>query len=148
MAKRKAKKTETKKKISKKRATPEQPHSAEPSAISVNPMYDEMPDEIDDPANVFKLAMLEMKIAAIQNKLAFATQDQRQKVLAAQEEQARVLRQIKMELQNAKDLFIAQKNYLEEKYGIALRAYTYNDETGLLTKTMLEDENQQEKKEE
>ena len=141
MAKRKRKTTKTepepKSQKPQKKATPENPRPAEPSATKVNPMYDEMPDSIDDPGNVFRMAMLDMKCAALNNKLAFVAQDQEKKVLAAVNERDRTLKEVKGELDEAKRELVQQRQFIEEKYGIALRAYTYNDQTGILTKNAL-----------
>lgn len=125
-----------------KKATPANPKPTEPSAVNVNPMYDEMPDEIDDPANVFKMAMLDMKRVAVNNKLAFVAQDQEKKVFAAAQERDRVLSSVKAELRDTESLFVEQKQYIETKYGISLRSYTYNDETGILKKQSLPDEDE------
>lgn len=138
MAKRKRKTTKSEPEPKpEKKATPENPKPTEPSAAKVNPMYDEMPDTIEDPGNVFRMAMLDMKRAAVNNKLAFVAQDQEKKVLAAVNERDRVLREVKAELREAEREFTEQKQFIEEKYGIALRAYTYNDKTGVLTKNAL-----------
>jgi hypothetical protein len=145
MAKRKKNVTEVKPEAPKKVATPENPKPPEPSAVQVNPMYDEMPDEIDDPANVYRMAMLDMRRAAIHNKLAFIAQDQERKVQAAVRERDRLINEAKIELREAEAAFIAQKQFIEEKYHIALRSYTYNDETGVLKKQAIfekEDEEQ------
>ena len=144
MAKRK-RNTESVKPITpNKVATPENPKSDVPSAMKVNPMYDEMPDEINDPANVYKMAMLDMRRAAINNKLAFVAQDQERKVAAAVAERARILNEVKAELREAEQQFIEQKQFIENKYHIALKSYTYNDETGVLKKQALLEEETEE----
>jgi len=107
-------------------------------------MYDEMPDEINDPANVYKMAMLDMRRAAINNKLAFVAQDQERKVVAAVAERARILNEVKAELREAEQQFIEQKQFIENKYHIALKSYTYNDETGVLKKQALLEEETEE----
>lgn len=139
MAKRK-KQTETKQETPKKKATPSNPKPKEPSAISVNPSYDSMPDTIEDPAAVFKMAMLDMKRAAIHNKLAVVAQEHEKRVKAAVDAQKRDIEQVKMELREAEQQHKAQKDHIEQTYGIALRCYTYNDETGVLTKHDLPEE--------
>lgn len=137
MAKRKKSVTNT---TPKKTATPSNPKPSAPSALNVNPAYDEMPDTIEDPAAVFKMAMLDMKRAAINNKLAVVVQEHEKRVKAAVAAQKHDIDQVKAELKEAERQFIIQKQYIEKTYGIALRAYTYNDETGVLTKHALPEE--------
>lgn len=105
--------------------------------MSVNGMYDQMPDKIEDPASVFRMGMLEMKRIAINNKLAVVVQEHERRVAAAVAEQKRSIQEVKAELQDAERQYIEQKQAIEKQYGIALRAYTYNDETGVLTKNAL-----------
>ena len=102
------------------------------------------PNEINDPANVYKMAMLDMRRAAINNKLAFVAQDQERKVVAAVAERARILNEVKAELREAEQQFIEQKQFIENKYHIALKSYTYNDETGVLKKQALLEEETEE----
>lgn len=123
-----------------KRATPRNPKPQEPTAVNVNSAYDEMPDTIEDPAAVYKMAMLDMKRVAVSNKLAFVAMEQEKKVVSAVRERDVALKTIKAELREAESQFIAQKSAIETQYGIALRSYTYNDETGVLTKQALLDE--------
>jgi hypothetical protein len=123
-----------------KKATPANPKPKEPSAINVNPRYDEMPDTIEDPAAVFRMAMLDMKRAAIHNKLAVVVQEHEKRVAAAVAARDNAIRETKAELQDAERQFIEQKQNIEKTYGIALRSYNYNDETGVLTKQSLPEE--------
>lgn len=144
MAKRKKNVTAVKPEAPKKVATPENTKPPEPSAVQVNPAYDEMPDEINDPASVYRMAMLDMRRAAINNKLAFVAQDQERRVQAAVRERDRIINEVKAELREAEAAFIAQKQFIEEKYHIALKSYTYNDETGVLKKqAIFEKENEE-----
>jgi hypothetical protein len=141
MAKRDKYKKKTKTKVvPKKRATPENPEPDVPSAVNVNPSYDAMPDEIDDPANVFKMAMLDMKKAAVTNKLAIVAQEHEKRVKAAEDARKSDLNKVKAELREVENAFRMQKEFIERKYNIALRSYTYNDETGVLKKQALPDE--------
>lgn len=123
-----------------KTATPSNPRPEEKSAVKVNPSYDAMPDEIDDPANVFKLAMLDQKRQSVMHKLAVVAQEHEKRVKAAVDAQKRDLDKVKAELREVENALRVQKGYLEEKYGIALRSYTYNDETGILKKQALPEE--------
>lgn len=128
------------KKAPRKRATPSNKKPAEKSAISVNPSYDSMPDEIEDPASVFRMAMLDERRQSMAHKLAVVISEHEKRVKAALDAQKRDIAQVKMELKDAEAQLRAQKEHIEEQYGIALRAYTYNDETGLLKKSDLPEE--------
>jgi len=127
-----------------KKATPSNPKPQEPSVVNVNPDYDEMPDTIEDPAAVYRMAMLDMKRVAVNNKLAVVAMEQERKVAAAVRARDNELKEVKAELRDAERQFIEQKQSIEKTYGIALRAYTYNDETGTLTKQALPDEEPEE----
>ncbi|RLC88635.1 MAG: hypothetical protein DRJ03_01815 [Chloroflexi bacterium] len=118
----------------KKTATPANPKPKEPSVVAVNEAYDRMPDTIEDPAAVFRMAMLDMKRVAVNNKLAFVAMEQEKKVQSVVLERDRALKQVKAELADAERELLAQKEAIEAQYGIVLRSYTYNDETGVLTK--------------
>jgi len=133
-------------KAPRKRATPANPKPKEKSALSVNSSYDEMPDEIEDPASVFKMAMLDQRRQSVVHKLAVVATEHEKRVKAAVDAQKRDLEQVKVELKEVENLLRAQKGYIEEKYGIALRAYTYNDETGLLKKIDLPEEEEEAEK--
>jgi len=105
-----------------------------------------MPDTVEDPAAVFRMAMLDMKRVAVNNKLAFVAVEQEKKVQTAVNERDRALNQVKAELAEAERELLAQKTAIEEQYGIALRSYTYNDETGVLTKQAFLDAEESQKK--
>jgi len=120
-------KTSVKKSTEKKKAT-----------VSVNPSYDAMPDVVDnDAARVFKMAFLEMRHAAINNKLAIVAQEYEKKQLGLNQQRTHDLNQVKAELAEADRKLKACKDELEKEHGIALRCYTYDDETGVLTKQIL-----------
>jgi len=122
-----------------KKATPQNPTPTEPSKLSVTPSYDQMPDTVEDPAAVFKMAMLEMKRIAVNNKLAVVAQEHEKRVQMAVLERDNALKKVKAELRDAEEQHRVQKQAIEKQYGIALRVYTYNDETGVLTKRGLEE---------
>ena len=132
-------KKETKPTKPKKTATPRNPAPEEKSAMSVNPMYDQMPDTIEDPGAVFKMAMLEMKRIAVNNKLAYVAQEQEKIVRAAEQNRKIAIDKVKAELREAEKKYKEQKDAIEQQYNIALRAYTYNDETGILKKRGLKE---------
>lgn len=134
-------------KSKKKAATPENPSPEEPSAVSVNPAYDNMPDTIEDPAAVYKLAYLDMRRAALNNKLAIVAQEYDRRVTALNAERVQALSQAKAELEEAVQRCNAQKDVIEKTYGVALRSYTYDDETGVLKKqAVLAEEEGEEKR--
>ncbi len=101
---------------------------------TVNPDYDAMPDEIADPGNTFKMALLDTQCVALQNKRKFAELNYNLQLANTQKKMAQELAEIDAELKRLKQKYIEQKEYIEEKHGIALKSYTYNDETGVLTK--------------
>lgn len=100
----------------------------------VNPDYDAMPDTIEDPGNTFKMALLDTQAVALQNKRNYLELHYNLQLSNTQKKMATDLAEIDAELRNLKRQYKEQKDYIEEKYNIALRAYSYNDETGVLTK--------------
>ena len=146
MAKRDRKKSPTKapKKPAKKKkqepATPEKPKPEGESALKVNPSYDEMPDEIADPGAVFRMAYLDEKKAKLENQLALNAVEYQRRIDEAMRAKNTALQEIKNEIRRAEELIKAHKDAIEAQYGIALRAYNYDDETGVLKKHGLPEE--------
>jgi len=120
-------------------ATPEKPKPEEKSELSVNDRYDQMPDRIEDPMAVMRMALLDMTCVAANNKLAYVVKDQQERVTSAVRTQNNAIRECKAELEAAQQSLKELKDTIEATYGIALRSYTYNDETGVLTKQPLEE---------
>lgn len=149
MAKRNKKKTTdggNSKSLPKKTATPENPKPEEKSAISVNAMYDEMPDEVADPGAVFKLAFLDMKRQEIINRLAIVAQQFEKQAVQFDKNRKLALDTVKAELREAEQKLKEHKDSIEAQYGLALKSYTYDDETGMLKKQALEEAEDEAKK--
>lgn len=123
-----------------KTATPENPTPDAPSKVHVNPHYDQMPDKIEDPAAVFRLAYLDMKQTAANNKLAFIAQDYQRKMQILEAQRNTELNNLKSEIRRIEDARRQQKEDIERTYNISLRSYVYDDITGSLTKQAIPDE--------
>ena len=134
MAKRRKNAEPKKSAAPKKIATPEKPKSDVPSAVKVNPMYDEMPDEVSDPGAVFKLAFLDMHRQEIINRLAVVVQEFEKRTVALARDRNTAIETVKAELREAEQKLKAHKDTIEAQYGLALKSYTYDDETGVLKK--------------
>jgi hypothetical protein len=124
----------------KKTATPDNPAPKEKSAISVNPAYDAMPDTVEDPAAVFKLAFLDMQEAKYVAELAVIAQEYDRRLVALKSEKQVNVGNAKSRLKEAQRKLKEHRDHIEATYGLALRSYTYDDETGILKKQELPDE--------
>jgi len=90
--------------------------------------------EISDPANVFKMAMLDVRRVALSNKRAFLQVHYTTQMQALQQRLTNETLELDNEIATVKRSFAEQVAYMEKKHGITLKDYTYNDETGTLTK--------------
>jgi hypothetical protein len=102
--------------------------------------YDAMPNEVTDPGSTFKMALLDAQRVALENKRAFLELNFNVQISNTQKKMHQSLFDIDAEIKDLKRRYKAQKDYIEETYGIALKSYTYNDETGVLTKQDLTEE--------
>jgi hypothetical protein len=102
--------------------------------------YDAMPDEVADPGSTFKMALLEAQRVALENKRAYLELNYNVQISNTQKKMHRELFDTDAEIKELARRHKAQKDYIEETYGIALKSYTYNDETGVLTKQALTEE--------
>lgn len=98
------------------------------------PGFDKMPEQIDDPTQVFRMAYLETKIIAMNNKLALLIREFDTKLQALAKQKQDTIVGIKTQLEGMQREYTGQKQYIEEKHGIALSCYTYDDVSGILTK--------------
>jgi len=102
-----------------------------------------LPEEIHDPAEVFKLAYLDMRLSDAMSRKAFIEKDFDQKIVMLDldyknkrstllTQRQHQLNNVRAEIDDAQKNVKEQKDYIEKKHGIALRAYTYDDLTGTL----------------
>lgn len=107
---------------------------AEPKATVVSPDYDAMPDEVEDPANVYRMALLETRRTALQNKRLYLELHYNNQMASIRKKMSDDFARIDGEIKELKKAHTVQRDYIESKHGIALKSYNYNDETGVLTK--------------
>lgn len=102
-----------------------------------SPKKPPMPDVVDDPGATFKMALFDAQMAALQNKRKYLELNYTMQMSNMQKKMQRELQDIDTELSTLQVRYKQQKDYVEQKHGIALRAYTYNDESGILTRRSL-----------
>ena len=102
--------------------------------VSVNPAYDAMPNTIEDPGNVFRMAYLDARLSAITNKRLFMEKHYNEQMGAIKQKRDFDLATLDADVVNARKQLQDQKERIEEQYGIALKSYTYEDTTGVLVK--------------
>jgi len=115
-------------------ATPEltETKDTEPTVESTG--YAAMPDEITDPGNTFKMALLDAQKAALQNKRQFTELNYNVMISNTQKKMSLELATLDAEIKSLERRYKDQKDYIEETHKIALKSYNYDDETGILTK--------------
>lgn len=102
--------------------------------------YAAMPDEVSDPGSTFKMALLDAQRTALANKRAFLELNFNLQISNTQKKMHQALFDLDAEIKELARRYKEQKDYIEETYGVALKSYTYNDETGVLTKQALTEE--------
>jgi hypothetical protein len=100
--------------------------------------FAKMPDEVDDPAMVFKMAFLDMKLQATKHQMGLVLRDLQQKAEAIAQQHNKTKSDFEAAIKALSQQVKDQHYYIESKHGIALRSYTYDDETGILRKLDLE----------
>jgi len=105
--------------------------------VSINPLYDAMPNEIQDPGNVFRMAYLDTRIIAITNKRMFLEKHYNEQMSSIKARRDLDLATMDAEIIDAKKQARDQRENIEKQYGISLKSYTYEDTTGVLVKQNL-----------
>lgn len=100
----------------------------------VNAAYDAMPNEIEDAGAVFKLAFLDAERGRLQTQALLVKQEGDQNIKAMQLQYQTAINELQRQIREFDTKLKEHRDYIEQKYGIALRSYTYDDETGLLKK--------------
>ena len=100
----------------------------------VNALYDAMPDNIEDPGAVFKLAFLDSERGRLQTQALLVKQEGDQNVKALQLQYQTTLNELQRQIRAIEARLKEHRDYIEAKYKIALRSYNYDDETGVLKK--------------
>jgi len=141
MAKRTKKevKKEFKRVATPEKTKPEGGNGKDLSHPSVNPSYDAMPDEINDPGAVYRMAYLDQKQSRLQTQIQLAEKEFAERMVNLQRQKVNTITSIQAELQDTVRTLKDHRDHMEEQYGISLRSYSYNDETGVLTKQVLLD---------
>lgn len=102
----------------------------------VNDSYDAMPNEIEDPAAVFKLAFLDAERGRLQTQALLAKQEGDQNIKAMQIQYQTTINELQRQIREIEIKIKEHRDYIEKKYNIALRSYNYDDETGVLRKQL------------
>ena len=89
---------------------------------------------INDPANVFKLAMLENEIEKIQLQYQLSLKHIDEQATALVIKKNQLSAQFNLNFKELKSRHSAHKEYIEEKHKIGLAGYIYDDELGILRK--------------
>lgn len=106
----------------------------DPPKEHVNDKYDAMPNEIEDPGAVFKLAFLDSERGRLQTQALLVKQEGDQNIKAMQIQYQTTLNELQRQIRVVEAKIKEHKDYIEKKHGVALRSYNYDDETGVLKK--------------
>jgi len=105
-----------------------------PPTTHVNEVYDAMPNEIEDPGAVFKLAFLDSERGRLQTRALLVKQEGDQNIKAMQIQYQNAINELQKQIREVDTKIKEHRDYIEAKHGIALRSYNYDDETGVLKK--------------
>ena len=105
-----------------------------PPAAHVNDAYDAMPNEIEDAGAVFKMAFLDAERGRLHTQALLVKQEGEANIKAMHIQYQNAVNALQMQIKVADQRLREHKEYIEQKHGIALRSYTYDDETGVLKK--------------
>jgi len=97
-------------------------------------LFDQMPDVVEDPINVFKLAMLDAQHQAALLKRDKDNLEIQTQLRNIQIRQNQLVQENNAAIKKTEMMIKQQCDYLEEKHGLVLKYYTHNDVTGVLTK--------------
>lgn len=129
--------------------TPEVPESLE-MPDNVVPMTTKVkggPSVIEDPVAVFKFAMLESDLQKNQLEQALISKHADEQIKAATASRDRQLMEKQTLFQKLRVRYIKLVEYIEEKYGMNMKNYTYDDEVGVFKKIKNETDGGEKKEE-
>lgn len=106
----------------------------DPPKEHVNDKYDAMPNEIEDPGAVFKLAFLDSERGRLQTQALLVKQEGDQNIKAMQLQYQNAINELQRQIREVDAKIKEHRDHIEAKHGIALRSYNYDDETGVLKK--------------
>jgi hypothetical protein len=110
------------------------PELEKPIAIT---KFDAMPNEIDDPSLVFKMAFLDSDCTRISAQIVNQKNEFEAKMTALRNNYQTAINTLTSQHRTTSQRLKEHKDYIEEKYNIALKSYTFDDETGKLKKIVL-----------
>lgn len=92
------------------------------------------PEIVTDPVNVFQLIMLENELEKTQLKMQVTASKAAEQVNNAIAHRDKSLAGLQALFNKYQTRWIKLKEYVEEKHGISLKHYVYDDETGVFKK--------------
>lgn len=104
------------------------------AAVHVNAAYDAMPNEIEDAGAVFKMAFLDAEKRRLEIQQQLMKQEGEVNIANMKLFYQNKLNELALQIRGTSEKLKEHKDYIEKKYNIALRAYNYDDETGVLRK--------------
>ena len=105
-----------------------------PPTAHVNDAYDAMPNEIEDAGAVFKLAFLDAERGRLHTQTLLVKQEGEANIKAMQIQYQNAVNELQRQVRETERKIKEHRDYIEQKHGISLRSYNYDDETGVLKK--------------
>lgn len=96
--------------------------------------YDRMPDTVEDPVSVFKMCLYEEKCKSLEFEKVAKLAHLDNEIRNLQAARNNTMLECDRALRQAHARMMSFKDFIEEKHDLVLKCYTYNDETGVLTK--------------
>jgi len=107
--------------------TPEQ----ESKADNVVPLRKDPKAYIEDPAAVFKLCMLESDLQKVQLQMQLAANQAAEQIQQLINKRDKSLASLNGQFQKLRERHIKFREYIEQKHGICIKHYVYDDEVGV-----------------
>jgi len=126
-----APKTSEKSEQKKPESVPEIAEEAPDNVVPISKSTNEPQAVVEDPASVFKLCMLESDLEKVQLKMQLTANkaaEQIQQIIAARDKQ---IASLNGQFQKLRERHIQFREYIEQKHGINVKHYLYDDEIGV-----------------
>lgn len=96
--------------------------------------WDAMPNTVEDPLAVFKMCLYEERCQGLEFRKAAVLAQMDNEIRNLQMARNNKMLELDRALRQAHAQMMQHKDHIEDKHKLVLKCYTYDDETGILTK--------------
>ena len=105
-----------------------------PPAASGSVPVEPLPEEIRGGEDLFRIVMLEERLEKFATQRGAKDHEYNDRLLALRRERTSVLKQLDKEIRDTTSKISDRRLAFEEKHGINMNEYSYDDETGMMTR--------------